>query len=237
MTQTSLLDAPQPAAADGGEPPAADGRKLGRKGQETRERIVCAMLALISDPDGPPVTLTSVARAASIRLPNLYVYFPDMGDLLLTALERVMASAEEGYLELLRRRWPDQGLEEACAAFLRAHLAFWRRNARILHMRNALADANDARVFHHRQFASRPLIDMLMAQMDHDGKAPEDGIGAIATVLLTGIERTATVMTNPQYLQLVPDMPRATKAQRDESLIAAEAKIIALAIAAHRKPG
>ena len=68
------------------------GQKLGRKGQQTRERILSAMLELLAEVDGPPVTLTAVAKEAKVRLPNLYLYFPDMGALLLAALERVMVT-------------------------------------------------------------------------------------------------------------------------------------------------
>ena len=54
------------------------GQRLGRKGQETRERVLSAALRLFDDAHGPPVTLTGVAREASMRLSNLYLYFPDM---------------------------------------------------------------------------------------------------------------------------------------------------------------
>ena len=42
------------------------GQKLGRKGQQTRERILSAMLELLAEVDGPPVTLTAV-RLETIR--------------------------------------------------------------------------------------------------------------------------------------------------------------------------
>ncbi|MBU6266791.1 MAG: TetR/AcrR family transcriptional regulator [Sphingomonadales bacterium] len=210
---------------------AATGRKLGRKGLETRERILQAMLALVGEADGPPVTLTSVARAAEVRLPNLYLYFPDFGALVLAALDAVMATAEFGYLDRLRRRWPDDGIEAACHAFLTDHLRFWQRNARLLHMRNALADANDLRVLEWRTRATRPLIELLVTQMDVlPGQL--GGASAVATVLMTGIERLATVITNPNFALVchagVPTL-------RIDDLIAAEAEVIAGAMAQRRR--
>ncbi|HMP57284.1 MAG TPA: TetR/AcrR family transcriptional regulator, partial [Novosphingobium sp.] len=83
------------------------GQRLGRKGQATRERILDAMLRLLADPEGPPVTLTGVAREAGVSLSNLYLYFPDLGELLLAALRKVTEDTDSAHVEKLRRRWPD----------------------------------------------------------------------------------------------------------------------------------
>jgi AcrR family transcriptional regulator len=213
------------------------GQKLGRKGQETRERILCAMLRLLADEGGPPVTLTTVAKEASVRLTNLYLYFPDMGELLLAALARVMDTAEAGYAEMLRERWPDDCLYESCREFLRAHHDFWKRNARILHMRNALADASDLRVLQHRNSATMPLIDLLAAQMDCLPGEPYDRCIRVATVLLTGLERIATVVTNPHFAIMVGEGSKADHSRYADALIEAEAEVIALVIVHRRSLG
>ena len=209
------------------------GQKIGRKGRETRERILAAFLRRIDDPDGPPVTLTSVAREAGVRLPNVYVYFPDIGNLLLAGLARVIASDEDGYLQLLRHRWPDAELEQAALAFLRAHLAFWKRNARLLHMRNAIADAGDGRVMEWRNLMTRPLIGMLIKQMDGSEDSADDRCMRVATVLMTGIERLATVVTNPRFE--AGSESDFGPASLIEELIDAEAEVVAQAIAHRRR--
>lgn len=211
------------------------GQKLGRKGQETRERIVAAMLKQVSDPNGPPLTLSSVAKEASVGLPNLYLYFPDLGELLLAALSRVMETAEEAYVDRLRDRWPDEALREACFEFLCAHFAFWERNARILHMRNALADAGDLRLLHYRNRITRPLIDLLNAQMDINDEGDELSRLNTASVLFTGIERIATVATNPHFSLVTEISPGDDQAKLVRGLIEAEAEVIAQTIAAKRR--
>jgi AcrR family transcriptional regulator len=209
------------------------GQRLGRKGQETRERILTAMLALVADPDGPPVTLTSVARVAKVRLTNLYLYFPDLGELALAALDRVMESAEEAFVGKLRRRWGDDELREACLDFLEAHHAFWRRHARLLHLRNALADASDMRVLHYRHAVTRPLIDLLIAQMVEGATDCTD----VATVLMTALERVATVVTNQHFHTVMAPADKADRDLRVSRLLAAEAGIIALVIGQQRAIG
>jgi AcrR family transcriptional regulator len=210
------------------------GQRLGRKGQETRERILAAMLRLLAEEDGPPVTLTNVAKAAGVRLTNLYLYFPDMGEMLLAALGRVMDTAEEAYLEKLRQRWPDETLYESCLAFVRAHYDFWKRNARILHMRNALADAGDLRVLKYRNTVSIPLIGLIMNQMDGHAERADGCDPPVATVLLTGLERVATVVTNPQIRIFADYRGDADQDAHNRRLIEAEAEVLALVIR-HRR--
>lgn len=213
------------------------GQKLGRKGQETRERILRAMLDLVADPEGPPVTLTSVAEAAKVRLTNLYLYFPDMGELVLAALERVMETAEEAFVERLRRRWRDEDIHPACLDFLQAHYQFWKRNARLLHLRNALADASDLRVLRYRNAVSRPLIDLLLGQMESG--APPDGVAGlnVATVLLTALERVATVVTNPHFHMMIDDAGEDDHEGHVRRLIEAEAEVITVVIRHRRAIG
>ncbi len=211
------------------------GQKLGRKGQETRERILAAMLRLLAEPDGPPVTLSGVAKEARVRPPNLYLYFPDMGELLLAVLSRVMDSAEEAYLVRLRQRWSDAALGESCLDFLLAYFAFWQRHARLLHMRNAMADAKDLRVLRYRNEATVPLIDLLAQQI---GSASNASHSSLACVLLTGLERVATVVTNPLFRVITSDFTAGITDLDQQAyvraLIEAEAEVISVVIT-HRR--
>lgn len=174
-----------------------NGQRLGRKGRGTRERILAACAELLADPDEPSLSMSGVARRASLGMTSLYNYFADLTELLLAVLEPVMATAEESYLALLREPWPDAELAERCHAFMRAYHGFWSQHSRLLHLRNAMADAGDRRLLLQRIHSARPLIALLCVQMG--GREDED-IGsprlAMATVLATGIERTVTVATD-----------------------------------------
>ena len=204
------------------------GQRLGRKGQETRERILAAALRLLEDPENPPVTLTSVAREATIRLTNLYLYFPDMTELLLAALVRVMDDADTAFMQSLRSRWPDDRLGEACHEFIRAHFRFWTKHARLLHLRNALSDT-EPRVMAYRQNATRPILEFLAEQMDRRD-APYFTCSDLAVIVLTGFERVATVITNPNYYSFAGATESESRQAVIEKLIAAEARLLELAI-------
>lgn len=206
------------------------GQRLGRKGQETRERVLAAMLTLLSDPDGPPVTLTAVAKEASVGMTTLYLYFPAMGDLLLAALRSVMGSAEESFLHLIRDYWPDRDLGAACLAFHQAHYQFWKRHARLLQMRNSFADACDMAVLRYRSEATRPLLDLLIMQMGCDPQPADTACGHMATVALVGLERVATVVTTPHFHFTSQAHGGSSEETYIGDLIRAQAAIVEIAI-------
>lgn len=182
-----------------------NGQKLGRKGRVTRERIVAAAMELVGASD-EPITLGSVARRAGLGLTSLYNYFSDLTELLLALLESIIATAENEYLAVLRNRWPDEGLYENCYAFVHSYHSFWTRHSRLLHMRNALADQHEARMMKQRIESSRPIIRSLVLQMDAD---PTLGTRAtsMATMLMMGIERSVTLVTDGELRALVGMAP------------------------------
>lgn len=205
------------------------GQRLGRKGQETRERIITAAVRLFDDPDGPAPTLTSVAREAEVRLTNLYLYFPDFGSLLLAALRRMMSAAEASFIDRLKRRWPDETLGDSCLGFLREHYRFWQRHSRILHLRNALSDT-DPRILEYRQETAKPLIELLLLQMDGDRTDADLARSNMATVVLTGFERMATVITNQHFHAMANEHSGNAREKLIDGLIHAEARLLELAI-------
>lgn len=212
------------------------GQKLGRKGLETRERILASALRQIEGAQDTPVTLTSVAREASVGMTTLYLYFPDLGSLVLAALKRVMAGADAAVLDRLRVRWPDEGLEAACRGYVHAHFRFWREHGRILHMRNSLADADDVRFLDYRAEASRPVLELLIMQMDG---APEDADPRLplAAVMLTGFERLAALVTNPRHQPAFSPAPPADGVALVDRMIDAQADLVALGVRHGRELG
>lgn len=203
------------------------GQKLGRKGRVTRERILAACSALLAEPNEAPISLSAVARKAGLGMTSLYNYFTDLTELLLAVLEPVMETAESTYLGMLREPWPDEELGERCLAFMRALLDFWQRNARLLHLRNAMSDAHDQRMSLHRVQASQPMIFLLAWQMGGDPAMDVDSpIMGMATVLMTGIERTVTVATDDRLRSIVTLQVR----RRPDHYIEPEARLMELAI-------
>jgi AcrR family transcriptional regulator len=176
-----------------------NGQRLGRKGRDTRERILLAAGRLLyCDTDRAPISLSAVAREASLGMTSLYNYFTDLTEVLLAVLEPVMASAEDVYLGALRKRWDDRELSERCYEFVSNYQAFWQKHSRLLHLRNAMSDQHDPRMTRQRIKSTQPIIGLLVEQMDGDPKAPRSIEFAMATVLMIGIERATTISTDDE---------------------------------------
>lgn len=177
------------------------GQRLGRKGRVTRERIIAAALELIEDNVDETFTLTGVARRAGLGMSSLYNYFSDQTELLLAMLEPVMATADEAYMAQVRDPWADRELAEHTMMFVKSYHAFWARHSGLLHSRNTLADQLDVRMMMHRINSTRPLIALLVRQLS-GGREPGQAHTSMATVLMTGIERSVTLATDKRLPKL-----------------------------------
>ncbi|WP_303541823.1 TetR/AcrR family transcriptional regulator [Sphingomonas natans] len=191
------------------------------------------MEKLLDDPDAVPITLSAIAREAGMGMSALYLYFPDIGDLLLAVLRRSADQQGDAFVDCLQVRWPDDQLRERSVAFVRAHFDFWQRHARLMQMRNNFADAGDERLTAYRQETSAPLIALLHQQMWPAAEPPGEGDTEsidCATVLFTGLERVATVLINPNFAanaRLEGEDARLTYIVR---LARAEARLVEIAI-------
>jgi AcrR family transcriptional regulator len=203
-----------------------NGQRLGRKGRGTRERILTACAELLADPGDAPISMSAVARRAGLGMTSLYNYFSDLTELLLAVLEPVMATAEEGFLAILREPWPDAELAERCHTFMHAYFDFWSRHSRLLHLRNAMADNRDERMLLHRVRSSQPLISLFVAQMGGAADDEQSPVRGMATVLMTGIERTVTVSTDPGLTGLFGPGNR----RPEDYYLRAETRLMELAI-------
>lgn len=180
-----------------------NGQRLGRKGRDTRERILLAAAQILAGPEEMPISMTSVARQASLGMTSLYNYFKDLTELLLAVLDPVMASAQDQYLALLDEYWPDDELGERCHAFVLAYHSFWARNSRLLHLRNAMADQFDARMVAHRIASTQPVIKRLLLQMAGDDSQARREAESTAAMVMIGVERSITIATDRRLGQII----------------------------------
>jgi AcrR family transcriptional regulator len=173
-----------------------NGQRLGRKGRDTRDRIIAAAQDVLNGPREVPVTLSAVAREAGLGMTSLYNYFSDLSELLLAVLDSIMVKSEAAYVAEMKTRWPDEKLYDHCFGFLTNFHSFWDRNSRLLHLRNSMAEQLDARMMRHRVACANPIIMLIVHQMGREEATYDSPAYGMATVLYTGIERVITVATD-----------------------------------------
>lgn len=206
------------------------GQRLGRKGRDTRDRIIAAAHEILAEQTGATLTLSEVARRASLRMGSLYLYFADMTELVLAMLEVVMATAEEAYVGLVRTRWSDNELGSRAYDFVCAYHRFWGHHSHLLHLRNSMSDRSDERMMIHRIRAAQPVMRLMVEQMDGDLADPDAPAVSMATALMTGLERVATVTTD----RALPAVMRGPVWEQREPLLRAEARLLELGIRDYR---
>jgi len=202
------------------------GQRLGRKGRDTRERILAATEKLLAGPAENAISLSAVAREASLGMTTLYLYFNDLPELLLAVLDPIMASAEHSYVGHLRTFWPDDVLTENCLKFIQTYYDFWMQHSRILHLRNSYADNNDARMRAHRMASSQPMIRLFVEQMEGELIDLRSPVSAMSTVLVTGVERTITMATDVNVRRMMSENPPGNA----NHLLIAEARLLELGL-------
>jgi AcrR family transcriptional regulator len=203
-----------------------NGQRLGRKGRDTRERILAATRELLAGVDETPISLSAVARKASLGMTSLYVYFNDLTELLLAVLEPVMATAEESYVSLLRSHWPDNELGARTLEFVEGYYGFWVRHSRLLHLRNNMADLQDERMMLHRVHSAQPVMRLMVEQMNGGQDALGSPVFSMATALMTGLERVVTVTTDDRLQNLL----HARFSSNHAHLLRAQARMIELSV-------
>jgi AcrR family transcriptional regulator len=179
-----------------------NGQKLGKKGQQTRERILQAARKVMADGENDALTLSAIAREAGLGMTSIYVYFTDLTELLLAMLEPIMVDAESTYMAILRQHWPDETLEAECLSFVTSFFQFWSKHTQILHLRHSMAEAGSRRMTQQRVESAQPIVSLINQQMGQDNDAHRTPAMGMATVLYMGLDRMVAVTTH-QVLPLV----------------------------------
>lgn len=206
-----------------------NGQRLGRKGRDTRDRIIAVAQEIIAESPEPVITMSEVARRAELRMASLYVYFADVTALILALLEPVLATAEKEYVNILRDYWADEELGEKAHEFVAAYHRFWMKHSRLLHLRNHLSERNDMRLMEQRVRSAQPLLTLLAKQIGSKSEMRATPMSSMATVLFTGLERVVTVTTDRMVTSAGEGVPNP-----QSFLVEAEARLFELGIRDYR---
>ncbi len=178
--------------------PAAEGngRKLGAKGQRTRQQLIDATVALLETHGLRDVSVVDVARAARTSPATFYVYFKGVPEVVLAALEKADLTSPE--LEtIVNRDWLAPGAAEAARAFVECYTALWNRHRTIYIVRNLAAEEGDMRFYHARLTQAKPMMDALSKQVERAQAAgripPHLSPRSCAGTLLMMLERLSAI--------------------------------------------
>jgi len=177
------------------------GQSLGRKGRRTRASILTGANQLLREAPWGALTVAAIAKQADISAPTFYLYFEDVGEVLLAMLEDVREESDQ-VLALLTEPWPVDEIYPRAFRFTRAYFDFWMRHVPLLRARNNLSDQGDLRFRESRMQGAMPFAFGLGEKFRDIRRGDCDDVvegRGMAAVVMTALERLATVIALELY--------------------------------------
>ncbi|GGV02305.1 TetR family transcriptional regulator [Kitasatospora herbaricolor] len=173
-----------------------DGRVAGRRGQETRQKLLDCLREMLSTSPYRDVKVIDVARMAGTSPATFYQYFPDVEGAVLEIAEE-MAKDSDGLKELVAgKSWAGKSGVATSEELVDGFLAFWRKNDAILRVVTLGAAEGDKRFFKIRMTVlnsvAKPLTDAVK-DLQSKGQAdktldPAAVSGALISLLASAAE-------------------------------------------------
>lgn len=171
-----------------------NGQAMGRKGAETRARLIGATVELLERRSLRDVSVSEIASLAGTSSSSFYIYFEDVSAAALAAaLDIEQFTPEMG--ELLGQRWTRADAQDKAVALLESYVSLASRHHAILRVRNLAADEGDKRFHEARSQAVRRVHDLLEARIAAARNGLEPSAGASAVLSL--MERIAAIARLP----------------------------------------
>jgi AcrR family transcriptional regulator len=168
---------------------ALDGRALGKRGAETRRRLLDATAARLEQNGLRDLRVVDIAREVGTSPATFYQYFRDVEEAVLALAEEVGEQATP-LVEQIDEPWVGEAGLDAARRLVDGFLRYWDDHRAVLRTRNLAAQEGDQRFRDVRNHALKPLTEGLsrkVAQSSPPGLAPY----AAAAALVAMMERMA----------------------------------------------
>ena len=171
---------------------AIDGRRLGRRAQLTRRRLLDATAELLGSEGILDLTVVDIARKVGTSPATFYQYFQNVEEAVL-ALSAEVGDEVQALAIAVDGRWQGaKGLATA-RALVDGFLDYWDQHRAVLRTRNLAAQEGDPRFREVRNQALSQITDRLaakVAEFKDAGKVPADiNAYAAAGALVAMMER------------------------------------------------
>lgn len=203
------------------------GQRLGRKGTETRMRLMKAAERLLRTHSPVQLTAVAIAKAAGTSTATFYMYFDDIREILI-ALAASTIQDMQSVLAVLEEDWDPDAVEEHAARLAEAFYQFWDLHRPVLRYRNLEADRGDPAFDKLRAEGFYPFIEGLATRIlelcSAQTRPSRGDARALASVLYAAMEYQAAVEPEAVY--------RTVGLKR---MKASQARVIAQVISATRR--
>jgi AcrR family transcriptional regulator len=123
---------------------AIDGRRLGRRAQATRRRLLDATGELLAVKGVLDLTVVEIARKVGTSPASFYQYFQNVEEAVL-ALSEEVGSELADLVGLVDQPWRGRPGFDACRELVRRFISYWDDNRAVLRIRDLAAQEGDER--------------------------------------------------------------------------------------------
>ena len=154
-----------------------DGRRLGRRAQLTRRRLLDATAELLATTSILDLAVVDIARRVGSSPATFYQYFRDVEDAVLV-LAAEAGSELDPLTQLLETSWTGRAGIDAARALFDGFVDYWDRHRAVLRVRNLAAQEGDERFRDVRNRTLSAITDRLEAKL-----AESQAAGRVASEL------------------------------------------------------
>lgn len=172
------------------------GQQLGRKGLQTKQKLMAAALELLNAYSPVDLTAVAIAKEAGTSSASFYMYFVDVSDILYALAEQA-GLAMSPLNEIVKKPWDKERLRENATLLVETFNVIWNKHRVVLRFRNLEADRGDPRFESLRLNTYVPFIDLLARQIiactpENCAKPSLGQAFSLASVLHAAMERLAS---------------------------------------------
>src|SRR5690606_37598383 len=170
------------------------GQAMGRKGMQTRERLLKATIELLERRPLRDISVSDIAALAGTSSSGFYIYFQDVASAALAAAESVEQITPE-IEAILSRPWSRADAQANAIELVNAYVDLSSRHHAILRVRNLAADEGDKRFGEVRHRAVARIHQLLEERIAAANNGLDPSAGASAVLAL--MERIAAIARLP----------------------------------------
>lgn len=166
-----------PGADDDPSARAVDGRVPGRRGLQTRERLLDATEQLLATASFRELKVVDIAREVGTSPATFYQYFRDVEEAILVLAGRMVEQAASLAAPLDGAVWVGREANEVADRLVGAFLVFWREHEAIMRVMDLAIVEGDQRFRELRNEMLAPTSKALagvIRRMKDDGRHPEE---------------------------------------------------------------
>ncbi|HVJ98119.1 MAG TPA: TetR family transcriptional regulator [Acidimicrobiia bacterium] len=161
---------------------ALDGRPIGKRGAETRRRLLDATAVMLETHGVRDLRVVEIAREVGASPATFYQYFRDVEEAVLECSAEI-GSEIAPLASLLDQQWTDVNGLEAARQLVEGFLDHWDAHRAVLRTRNLAAQEGDPRFREVRNAANAPFLDGFARQVVDPDLAPLAASAALVALL------------------------------------------------------